>query len=91
MATIRMKVSLKDREPVTVPVPPAVLIEAEEHFATTFVKMFNDLSLGQMSWIAWKSMLSAGHEVKTFDGFKKDMADIPEVVSKEDEGPLSEA
>jgi len=91
MAVIRMKVTLKDREPVTVPVPPVVLIDAEEHFATTFVRMFNDMSLGQMSWIAWKAMLAAGQEVKTFDGFKKDMADIPEVVSREDEAPLSEA
>lgn len=91
MAVIKMKVSLKGRDPVTVTVPPAALIDAEEQFATTFVKMFNDLSLSQLSWLAWKSMLISGHEVKTFDQFKKDLVAIPELVSREDEAPLSEA
>lgn len=88
MAAIKMKVSLTDREPITVKVPPLALIEAEEQFATTFVKMFSDLSLGQLSWLAWKSMLLTGHDVKTFDLFKKDLAEIPELVSTEDEAPL---
>jgi hypothetical protein len=53
--------------------------------------MFSDLSLGQLSWLAWKSMLLTGHDVKTFDLFKKDLAEIPELVSTEDEAPLSGA
>jgi len=91
MAVMQVKVSLKNREPVVVPITPWVLIEAEEHFGSTMVTMFSDMSARRLTWLAWKAMLVDGQEVKTFEPFAKDLAELPELVSQEDEAPLSAA
>lgn len=91
MAVMKMKVSLKDREPVTVDITPRVIVDAEEHFGTSMVQMFQDLSMKRLTWLAWKAMLTSGLEVKTYEPFVNELLEVPEVVSKEDEGPLSEA
>ena len=91
MAVMKMKVMLKDREPVTVDITPRVIVDAEEHFGTSMVAMFQDLSMKRLTWLAWKAMLTGGYEVKTYEPFVNDLVEVPEVVSREDESPLSEA
>lgn len=93
MAVMKMKVSLADREPVTVNITPKVIVDAEEHFGLTMTKMFSadGVSMKQLTWLAWKALLVGGVEVKTYDGFLKDLLETPEIVSQEDEAPLSAA
>ena len=91
MAVMKMKVSLANREPVVVPVTPKVIVDAEENFGTSMVAMFSDMSMKRITWLAWKSMLVNGQEVKTYEPFLADLAEMPEIISQEDEAPLSEA
>jgi hypothetical protein len=91
MAAMRMKVALKGREPVVVNITPRVIVDAEEHFGASMVQMFGDLSMKRITWLAWKAMLVSGAEVKTYDPFVNDLVEMPEIVSEEDDGPLSEA
>lgn len=91
MAVMKIKVTLEGREPVIVPVTPKAIVDAEEHFGTTMVQMFGDLSMKRLTWLAWKSMLTSGQDVKTYEPFLKDLVEVPEIVSQEDDAPLSEA
>jgi hypothetical protein len=91
MAVMQIKVSLQGREPVVAPVTPKVIVDAEEHFGTTMVQMFNELSMKRLTWLAWKALLVNGNDVKTYEPFLADLVEVPEIVSQEDSAPLSEA
>jgi hypothetical protein len=91
MAVMKMKVSMANREPVVVSITPKVIVDAEEHFGTTMVAMFGDLSMKRLTWLAWKAMLVNGQEVKTYEPFLADLVETPELISQEDEAPLSAA
>lgn len=91
MATMKLTVTPIGKTPVTVGIGPKVMVECERHFNKPFSQLFSGdtLSYESLAWAAWKAMMQAGQEVKTFDLW---LDDIEDITAAEDEGaPLSGA
>lgn len=69
MASIQLKVTPTEGDPISVPITPKVMVLAERHFKKPIGQLFtqDSASIETMAWMAWEGLRAAGYEIKTFD------------------------
>jgi len=89
MAMMQLEVTFVTGDPVVVNITPKVIVDAERHFKMGMSKLFGEnSSMEHMTWLAWKGMLVGGYEVKTYELWLDNVANVGAASTQEAGLPL---
>ncbi len=92
MQKLRVSVTTSDGAANHYPITPAVMVDFERHFNTTFASAFaDDPSMEQVFWLGWKAAQRSGAVVKPFDGWIETVDAVEPLMDEGSDIPFGEA